>query len=433
MRDMWLIRWSVVLVAGAGLAACAMDATEGDDDYTWADSGGGKADGANGGEQIAATGLAFDLAAMTGTATITLETPGNVALEVEGLTIASVRDDRGNRHYKLADGKLLVTHVRGDLVVDYGFAQQTMANGLLPGGSTVIWPYFCGNLFPCHSQPADGTTFDLALTSIPAAARAVYPAEIASEAPPYMIAWAVGDYTKVALGTTDAGTHVSVSYLPEGKTAALTGTKHLAAIFDWYEKHLGPYAFGPDVGSVSVVWGEGLYGGMEHHPLWHVASDAMNDEVTHAHEAAHGWFGDGIRLRCWEDFVLSEGTVSYLAARSIGQVEGADAEAAVWSAYGGDLRSALHAGGAPAWPEGCNKIDIIKDNLFTDIPYMEGAYFYKDVAAKVGPEVLDGVLARFYVAHVGQAAGMQDMIDAIKADTGFDPSALVESRLRKKF
>ena len=52
----------------------------------------------------------------------------------------------------------------------------------------------------------------------------------------------------------------------------------------------------------------------------------MNDEVTHAHEAAHGWFGDGIRLACWEDFVLSEGTVSYLSAHVLGQVAGADAE-----------------------------------------------------------------------------------------------------------
>jgi hypothetical protein len=64
---------------------------------------------------------------------------------------------------------------------------------------------------------------------------------------------------------------------------------------------------------------------------------------------------------------------------------------------------------------------------------MQGAFFYKDVAAQVGPEVLDGVIARFYEAHMNQPAGMQDMIDAIKADTGFDPAALVEARLRKRF
>ena len=86
-----------------------------------------------------------------------------------------------------------------------------------------------------------------------------------------------------------------------------------------------------------MVWGEGFYGGMEHHPYWHVASDAMDNEETHAHEAAHGWFGDGIRLRCLEDFVLSEGTVSYLAARSVGQIVGAEAEAKIWDGYRTEL------------------------------------------------------------------------------------------------
>ena len=185
--------------------------------------------------------------------------------------------------------------------------------------------------------------------------------------------------------------------------------------------------------SVSVVWGEGFYGGMEHHPYWHVASDAMDNEETHAHEAAHGWFGDGIRLRCLEDFVLSEGTVSYLAARSVGQVVGAEAEAKIWDGYRTELASAIATGGAPAWPTGCNQIDILTDKLFTNLPYMEGAYFYKDVAAKVGADVLDGVLHKFYMAHRGQAAGMQDMVDLIRRETGFDPKTLVAQRLRKHF
>jgi aminopeptidase N len=390
----------------------------------------GKADGASG-VNVAATDLAVDLATKTATATIHLERPGNVALEAEGLHVAHVRDDRGERRYKLTAGKLRVASVRGDLVVEYAFDQHDHADGLLPGGSTVVWPYFCGNLFPCHSAPSDGTTFTLALDGLPAGQRAIYPTEIAADAPPYMIAWAVGDYTTVNLGTTTAGTHVSFDALPGGKTAAAAGTRHLVAVFDWYEQHVGPYRFGHDVGAVSVIWGEGLYGGMEHHPYWHVAKDAMADEETQAHEAAHGWFGDGIRLRCWEDFVLSEGTVSYLAARALGQVAGPASEAAIWDSYRGRLEAAISAPGTPAWPTGCGHVDILKDQLFTDKPYMQGAYFYKDVAAKVGADVLDGVLARFYQAHQGGVAGMQDMVDAIKRDTGYDPQPLVDSRLRR--
>jgi aminopeptidase N len=425
MRDRWLI--ALLLVAAAGCAA--EPGGDGADDEDWLD---GKADGASA-VNVKATSLDVDLAAKTAVATIELEKNGNVALEAGGLTITDVTDDRGHRRYTITKGSLRVSNVRGPLVVTYGFAQHDMADGLLPGGSTVVWPYFCGNLFPCHSQPADGTTFALTLDGVPAGKTAVYPETIDAESPPYMLALAVGAYGKAQLGTTAAGTKVAVYWLPNGETAARAGTKNLVKVFDWYEKTLGAYAFGNEVASVSVVWGEGLYGGMEHHPYWHVAKDAMNDELTHAHEAAHGWFGDGVRLRCWEDFVLSEGTVSYLSARALEKVAGAAMGTKVWAAYKTDLDDAIAEGGAPAWPKGCNQIDIIKDKLFTNLPYMQGAFFYKDVAAKVGADVLDGVIGRFYLAHENQPAGMQDMVDAIKRETGFDPSAIVAARLRKQF
>jgi aminopeptidase N len=408
-------------------AGCATDA-EGVDDQDFLD---GKADGAST-VNIKTTNLDVKLDTLTAVATIDLERNGNVVLEVGGLTITGISDDRGNRHYTIRDGKLRISSVRGPLVIEYSFEGHAMADGLLPGGSTVIWPYYCGNLFPCHSQPADGTTFTLALDGIPAGKTAVYPESIDAEAPPYMLAWAVGAYTKATLGTTPAGTKIGVHWLPGGETAARAGTKNLVKVVDWYEKTIGPYAFGKEIASVSVVWGEGLYGGMEHHPYFHVAKGAMNDEVTQAHEAAHGWFGDGVRLRCWEDFVLSEGTVSYLSARALSKVAPA-MEAKIWADYQEELDAAIAEGGAPAWPTGCNQIDIIEDKLFTNLPYMQGAFFYKDVAAMVGPDVLDGVIGRFYKKYKNKPAGMQDMVNAIKTETGFDPKAIVAARLRKRF
>jgi len=432
MAPRWLLG---LLLAGVGLAIVpAAGCTDGDyadepEDDGWLDGKGDSASAVN----VASTRLDVDVAARTAVATIELEKYGNVALEVGGLTITGVSDDRGRRRYKIVDGTLRVTWVRGPLVVTYGFAEHAQADGLLPGGSTVIWPYHCGNLFPCHSQPADGTRFELALDGIPTGTTAVYPETIDSDAPPYMLAWAVGSYTRASLGTTTAGTLVAVYWLPRGETAARAGTKHLRDVFDWYEKTLGAYAFGREVASVSVVWGEGLYGGMEHHPYWHVAKDAMSDEVTQAHEAAHGWFGDGVRLRCWEDFVLSEGTTSYLAARALGAVVGPAKEAEVWAEYQSELDDAIATGGAPAWPTGCNQIDIIEDDLFTNLPYMQGAFFYKDVAAAVGADRLDQIIGRFYRAHKNQPATMQQMIDAIRTDTGFDPTPIANARLRRRF
>nr|MBA3540379.1 hypothetical protein [Deltaproteobacteria bacterium] len=178
MRSSWLLGWSILLLG------CGMDAEVEDDDYSWAD---GKADGTSS-VNIAGTNLDVDLTGLTAVATIDLERNGNVALEVGGLAITAVHDDRGNRRFKIQNGTLLVSSVRGDLVIEYGFAKHAMADGLLPGGSTVIWPYFCGNLFPCHSQPADGTTFTLALSGVPDGKTAVFPESIDTEAPPYMLA-----------------------------------------------------------------------------------------------------------------------------------------------------------------------------------------------------------------------------------------------------
>jgi hypothetical protein len=140
-----------------------------------------------------------------------------------------------------------------------------------------------------------------------------------------------------------------------------------------------------------------------------------------------------VRLRCWEDFVLSEGTVSYLAARALGKVAGAAKEASVWAEYQQELDAAIAEGGAPAWPQGCNQIDILRDKLFTNLPYMQGAFFYKDVAAQIGADKLDKIIGDFYKANRNKAAGMQQMIDAIKTGSGFDPTPIATARLRKRF
>ena len=152
--------WAVTCAAG-----CATDDLVDDPaDDAWLD---GKADGATA-VDLAAIDLDVDLSDLDATATIALEKNGNVALEVGGLTIDDVVDGRGHRRYKLVGGQLRVANVRGPLVVRYRFSTHAMADGLLPGGSTVVWPYFCGNLFPCHSRPADGVRFALHLDGVPA-------------------------------------------------------------------------------------------------------------------------------------------------------------------------------------------------------------------------------------------------------------------------
>jgi len=380
---------------------------------------------------ILTTSLQLDLASHQATAAISVasSTGPGASFEVGDLDITSVTSAGSPLNYAIDGGWLDVGlgSAASTLTVSYAFRDHSNFDGWLATNDlTFLWPYFCGNLFPCHSAPSDGVRLSLAVTGVPAGKTAVYPTNIPGDAPSYMLAVAVGDYTYLQLGATDAGTEVGVYYLPGGLAAAQTGTHNLDRAFDWYERTYGAYTFGPKVASVAASWGPGGYGGMEHHPFWHVASSSMSDQITHYHEAAHGWFGDGVRILCWEDFVLSEGTVSYLAARALQAVEGRD----VWATYTTELNDAIAAGDTIALPSTCNAIDLLHDPLWSDIPYMKGAFFYRAVEQQVGAAALDRAIAKFYRDHVGGAASMQQMLDTIHTETGFDPTALANGWLR---
>lgn len=381
-----------------------------------------------------ATSLDVDLAKKSARARIELSPKGAsmVSLDVKGLEIEKVS---GGTSHEVSQGRLDVKLASGrgsrELVVDYRFAEKHGFEGLLSGGATFVWPYFCGNLFPCKPDPKDGLTFTLDVHGAPTGQTVVFPKSIPSDAPPYMLAWATGSYQYKPLGTTAAGTKVGVYSLPGDEPLLGAATSSLTSSFEWLEENVGKYSFGSEVASVSVSWGPGAYGGMEHHPFWHVGRDSFGDESTHVHEAAHGWYGDGVRIACWEDFVLSEGTVSYLTARALGGAKGPAAEQKVWEGYETRLKKAVADRDHVAWPDSCNEVDILKE-LYTSVPYMKGAFFYRAVAAAVGVDKLDQVIAKFYAAHVGKAAGMADMLAAIQKDTGFDPKPLAKLWLRQK-
>jgi len=405
--------------------------------------GGGGQGGAGGGQvlpmpaenlnrDILHTALSVDLTTKKATATITLSAAKDTAasFEVAGLSITAVKNAAGPLLFAVNGGRLDIgvpkSGTPATVIIDYGFEQQKLFEGLMANGATLVWPYFCGNLFPCHSDPADGTTFSLEVKGTPAGLTTVVAPNIAVDAPSYQVAWATGEYASLDLGTTTAGTHLTTYYLPGGMAAAQKGSAPLRDIFQWYETTYGPYPFGKEAGAVSVKWGPGAYGGMEHHPLFHIGEIAMGDPWILAHEAAHGWYGDGVRIACWEDLVLSEGTVSYLEARSITAIMGATEGQKLWAHYQTRLTPVA---ATIAWPNGCGTIDVLKD-LFGDAPYIKGAYFFRALEGKIGASALDAVLAKFFKQRQGQAAKFSDLLDLVKAESSYDAAACATSWLK---
>lgn len=417
---------SVVLLSG--LTSCHREVVNQSDDLTQI------APKENWKREVLATELDIDVAGKRGTAKVSLSTSSRTgaSLEVGDLVIEEVKSGDVSVPFKVTAGRLdlgLPARKPAEVTIRYAFKEHGELKGAHTSGLTFTWPTFCGNLFPCKSDPSDGTSFELTLTNVPAGQVAVYPEKIAEQAPSYMLAWAVGDYTKLDLGQTSAGTRVSAWYLPGQETATREGTLRLVEAFSFYEQTYGPYSFGDEVGSVAAEWGKGAFGGMEHHPFWHVASSAMSDEETHVHEAAHGWFGDGVRIRCWEDLTLSEGTTSYITARAIEATSGQQAGDAVWSSYASRLAAVVASGDRVARPDGCNEVDVLKE-LWNDVVYVKGAFFYRAVEREIGVEAMDAVLRDFYAEHQGDAAGVEDMLAAIEDATGFDPNPLADVWLR---
>ena len=377
------------------------------------------------------TSLAIDLSARTGIAVITFEPSrdAGATLEVGDLALDSITLDGGAVPFAVAKDRvdLGLPASRSPMSVElrYRWTTHEGFSGVSMQGYTLTWPYHCGNVFPCHSDPADGTTFSLALTGVPAGSVAVFPARIPSPAPAYQVAWTVGAYTELPLGTTDAGTQLVAWIRPGEEQDVRAGTAPLVRAFGWFEQTLGPYRFGPKAGPVTANWGA-VVGGMEHHPYWHMGRLALPNADIQVHEAAHGWFGDGVRLACWEDLVLSEGTAQYLSARAL-EVVDPPLGMQSWQANTRELMGLSPT--ALVWPEGCGQIDVLA-GLFTRAPYIRGAFFLRAVALRVGAPALDLALSAFYGARAGEAATLEQLLEVIRVVTGFDAHDCARKWLR---
>ena len=394
--------------------------------------------GGLGGRAIADTRLEVDLTTLQATAHVAFEagTASTARLELSHTLGGAVTATTGTAQI-VGDALLLdglpqdAAQVSVRYQIPIGGAYQVTNRDDVYDAGTYMWPTQCSALFPCHAQPADGTTFSLSLTGIPDGMTAIYPSTL-PEVPSYQLAWAVGPYRYVSYGKTAAGTEVGFYVIHQDVTSEYEQSigEALRRGFDFVEKTYGPYRFGTRVASVEVDTLPTFAGGQEHHPYWHIASSDFGVTETHIHEAVHGWFGDGVRIACWEDLLLSEGVTTYVTMRTrvaIGDIE----EREAWGTLAYQSNSPLH-GGVAAWPPGCTGTSstFAPDGDPHDEVYSRGAQFLREVARQIGVDVLDGALADFYRDHGGKAARVDDLLAGIHASTGFDPTALAETWLR---
>lgn len=393
---------------------------------------------------IETTFLEVALETLTATATVQVvasDSSTGLSFEAQGLTVTSVTREDGTPLQWEQAGETRQLNVglplgETTLKIAYGFEQRGFSfDGYMTEGDTFIWPNFCGNLFPCHSDPADGLRFGVEVTGVPEGYTVVAPQTLLDlPAPSYQLAFNVGKFTRHDLGTTEQGTRVVFFSQPTDDPEDIaSGAGNLKAYVETLEGFFGPYPFGEETGAKSVLWceeGGCAYAGMEEHPYFDVSDGSVNDPSVFSHEASHAYFGDGIRLECWgEDLILSEGTASYLEIVLLHLVDGPEAAQADVTYYQDWLAESIDAGeDAVVWPDGCDQIDTY--SIWYGVTYSRGALFWMDVQAEVGMLPLVEALATFSARHLGKMGTMQTLLDTVATETGFDPNPLAKIWLK---
>jgi aminopeptidase N len=278
------------------------------------------------------------------------------------------------------------------------------------------------------------------VTGVPEGQIAVYPDTIPAVAPSYQPAFTIGAFESRLLGKTDSGVDVSVWWLPGFEVDALAGTQDLVEFMNFYTSTFGPYIFGNKAGSVLVDWNatDGTeYGGMEQHPLWHVEQESGFNPIYHAHEAAHGWAGDGLRLAYVEDFCLiSEGLATALSVWAMGAVNGPEAEAYYWDLYEDWASySATEETSILVWPAGQDVHDMYND-LWGLKAYAYGALYYRllrdEIMSMTGQDQLFSTLNNFYADRLGTAVSSDELLLFIEDRTGYPAYDLAIEMVRNE-
>lgn len=292
---------------------------------------------------------------------------------------------------------------------------------------TMTWPYNTGALFPSSSNPADGSTSSVTVkvaNGIEAVATGTKQKDgsflTAAEAPAYGVAlYTAPDFDISKSSKTKGGVEVSVfgnaDRIPKANRDAYRETAKAA--LEFYSGWLGKFDYGPTLKLVEV---KGGLGGMEHTAAVAIMMNAARDKdaakETAAHETAHHWFGDNVRIKTWGDFWMSEGFTNYATYRYFRADEGEPKYFELLDGAKAELTDALaenpHALSAPAYTD--------VNEIFDSVPYQMGPWMLRMMEVELGTEAFDQLLRGWYQGHRQKAVSTEDFVAFAKKETGHD-------------
>ena len=362
---------------------------------------------------------------------------GEVILEAnpDRLTIASVKVGGHDVPFTMKDGRLHVT-AKGASAIEVNYTVKAVDKGDAAFGLikdkysgrmwTMTWPYNTGALFPSNSAPADGVTTRVTVKvaqGIETVGTGTKQADgsfaTSNQSPAYAFAfYAAKDFQLGDAGSSKDGVAVTgfgSTQVPRALRDAYLKTSKDALNF--YASWLGKYDYGNTLKLVDL---EGGLGGMEHTGAVAIMIASGQDpdygKETAAHETAHHWFGDNVRIKDWGDFWMSEGFTNYATYRFFRDDQGEAKYMSLLDRSKGELRDALvenpHALSAPA------NTDV--NEIFDSVPYEMGPWMLRMMEVKLGTPKMDALLKDWFQANRQKTVSTEQFVKFAKKETGVD-------------
>ncbi|WP_448663787.1 M1 family metallopeptidase [Sphingomonas sp. CJ20] len=383
--------------------------------------------------------LRADFAAKTLSGTTTLDILAargarQIVLDVDGLAIRSVTDDKG-RALPFTQGES-APDLGAALTVQLGGAKRiVIAYSTKPDASALQWlapaltagkvkPYLFSqgqpinnrSWIPTQDSPGIRQTWTAKIT-VPAGLIAVMSGERLDGAtgqpaangersfrfrmdkpvPPYLIALAVGDLAFKATGPR-SGVWTEPSMLD----AAAHEVGDVEKMIDAAQALYGPYRWGRY--DMLVLPPSFPYGGMENPTLTFltptiITGDRSNTDVV-AHELAHSWSGNLVTNATWSDSWLNEGFTTYFENRIMEAVYGPE-RAAMYADldWDGLKKDIVEAGGDTA---PTTRLHGEPGTTAGQLDYFKGSTFLRTIEAAVGRARWDAYLRSYFDRHAFQ-------------------------------
>jgi len=305
-------------------------------------------------------------------------------------------------------------------------ALQWLEPSQTAGGEPFLYsqaqPIHARSLAPLQDTPRIRITVGSARFTVPTPLRALMAAaakgpdvfEMPQPIPPYLLAFAVGDFTSRQLsGRSAVWAERAIA------DAAAEEFAEVEQMLVAAEKLFGPYEW--DRFDILVMPPSFPYGGMENPRLTFVTPSLLAGDRSLvnviAHELAHAWTGNLVTNASANDFWLNEGFTVYAERRILEALHGRDSAELHAAAGLHDLHTALER--FAARPElTCLRNDlrgIDPDEAYSSVPYEKGSLLLRKLEETAGRPAWDGFLRAYLGAFRFQSITTQEFLDFLEA------------------